>query len=333
MLVMERKSNNIIRVLAGFAGAIIVLTGVFNLCIYEGFFKANFGRATKERTVEHEREFFASDENYSRHLADVEKIESLELPLIEMTSYDGLKLKAILWEAEKADCRGSILLMHGFHSAPLREFATLALFYHELGLNVVMPYQRAHGLSEGKYLTFGIKERYDCHDWIVKINSLYGEDSPVFVSGISMGGATVTMSAGLELPPNVRGIIADCGFTAPYEIIRWTAVNAKHIWPGVADIMITSLEWYCEHFAGFSLKEYSTYKAMNSTNLPFLFITGTKDETVPCEMTMSSFMLYKQRCPDKTKIVFFEDGPHAISYLMDEAKYKKEVKNFIEKYL
>ncbi len=328
---MKKTCIKVLKNLAVIVGIIVVIAGVFNFCVYKFSFESNFGRSKKERTVEHEIEFYASEENYNRHIADVKYIESLRLPLIEMDSYDSIKLRAILWESPEP-ARGSILLMHGFHSGPLREFATLAIFFHELGFNVIMPYQRAHGLSDGSFLTFGVKERFDCRDWALKINELYGQDKPLFIGGISMGCATVTMASGLDLPLNVRGIIADCGFTEPYEITRWTATNIMNVWPGVADVLIASTNWYCNHVAGFDLKEYSTYKALNKTDLPFLFITGTNDKTVPYEMTMTNFMLYKQRHPDRTKLVLFEDAPHAISYLMDENKYKAEVKKFIEKY-
>ena len=38
--------------------------------------------------------------------------------------------------------------------------------------------------------------------------------------GVSMGAATVLLAAGLNLPDNVCGIVADCGYTSPREITR-----------------------------------------------------------------------------------------------------------------
>lgn len=313
--------------------AVATVAGIFNLCVYNFVFRPNFSRAVKERTVEHEIEFYAGEENYRRHLEDSQFIESLNLPLIEITSFDSLKLKALVWDAENPDdCRGTVLLMHGFHSGPVREFATIARFLHSLNFNVVMPYQRSHGLSEGKFITFGVKERFDCRDWMLKINEIYGSGLPLFVGGISMGCATVTMAGGLELPSNVRGIISDCGFTEPYQIVRWTMLEQKHIWPGVADILLWSCDWYCKKIGGFGLKEYSTFDALSSCDLPFLFMTGTADETVPYEMTVQNFMLYKQRFPEKTKLVLFENVPHAVSYLLDSPRYEKELKKFLEKW-
>ena len=61
-------------------------------------------------------------------------------------------------------------------------------------------------------------------------------------------------------------------------------------------------------------------------------MTGTDDHTVPYEMTVTNFMLYKQRFPEKTKLVLFENVPHAISYIEDWDRYEKELTKFVEKY-
>ena len=42
------------------------------------------------------------------------------------------------------------------------------------------------------------------------------KNKDIFLCGISMGCATTLMAAGLDLPDNVKGIIADCGFTSPW---------------------------------------------------------------------------------------------------------------------
>lgn len=42
----------------------------------------------------------------------------------------------------------------------------------------------------------------------------------MYLDGISMGAATVLMASELDLPASVRGIIADCGYTSPRDILR-----------------------------------------------------------------------------------------------------------------
>ena len=85
---------------------------------------------------------------------------------------------------------------------------------------VLLPDHAAHGRSEGKYLSFGIKESRDCLAWIDFLIDHFGADVKIILTGISMGAATVVMAGGEELPPNVIGILADCGYSTPKEIME-----------------------------------------------------------------------------------------------------------------
>ena len=85
---------------------------------------------------------------------------------------------------------------------------------------MLLPDQRAHGYSGGHTITMGVKERYDARDWTVWARSRFGPEVPIFLMGVSMGAATVLLAAGLNLPDNVCGIVADCGYTSPREITR-----------------------------------------------------------------------------------------------------------------
>ncbi|MFR7743588.1 MAG: hypothetical protein ACLU3I_10065 [Acutalibacteraceae bacterium] len=80
--------------------------------------------------------------------------------------------------------------------------------------------RRAHGQSEGVYITFGIHERRDAATWAQYAAMHFGPDHPLFLGGLSMGATTVLLASALELPPSVRGVIADCGFSSPEAIMR-----------------------------------------------------------------------------------------------------------------
>jgi pimeloyl-ACP methyl ester carboxylesterase len=327
---MTKSSSKIIKNSITVLSIFAVLIVLYNLAAFL-IFKGVFVRDDFERTAEHEVKFYAGQENYDLHLSDLNYIESLSLPEIEVNTADGLNLKALLWEADSG-CRGSVILMHGHYSSPLREFAGIARFLHDADYNVILPFQRSHGKSQGKYITFGLKERYDVREWILKINELYGQDLPLFLYGISMGSSTVTYAAALDLPPNLRGVIADCGYTEPYEILYWTMTHTYHLWPGLSELLLKGLNFYCRHLADFDLKGYSGWEALNKTYLPFLFITGTEDKTVPHEMTVSLFFHYKQIYPDSARLFVAEGAPHAVSYMIEKEKYKSEVLAFIKKY-
>ena len=47
-----------------------------------------------------------------------------------------------------------------------------------------------------------------------------GQNAPLILGGLSMGATTVLLASCFDFPANVRAIIADCGFTSPYEIAK-----------------------------------------------------------------------------------------------------------------
>ena len=51
----------------------------------------------------------------------------------------------------------------------------------------------------------------------------FGDDVRIILVGISMGAATVLYASELDLPSQVRGIIADCPFSSAEQVIKKTA--------------------------------------------------------------------------------------------------------------
>ena len=138
---------------------------------------------------------------------------------VYITSGDGLRLHGYLIEQpDRQRSRGTIILVHGWRSHPEVDFSASWQSYVDMGLDVLAVHQRSHGQSEGKYICFGVKERFDLIQWANFINQRYGNDKKIILSGISMGCSTVLMALGEDsLPKNVVGATADCGFVAPWD--------------------------------------------------------------------------------------------------------------------
>ena len=136
--------------------------------------------------------------------------EHQEQELKEIRSKDGLTLRAAYIPRENA--KGTIICMHGYHSTNDIEFVPEVRFLWNLGYSILLPWQRSHGKSEGRYITYGVKERHDLKRWILYTNRhLAAKNKDIFLCGISMGCATTLMAAGLDLPDNVKGIILNGG--------------------------------------------------------------------------------------------------------------------------
>lgn len=249
-------------------------------------------------------------------------IEQLPCEKLYVKSFDGLRLVGRYYSNNNAD--STILLFHGYRSDGNFDFSCAVRFYIELGLNVLVVNQRTNGESEGKLITFGIKERRDVLTWVEFINENYAPKN-IFLSGVSMGATSVMMASNLGLPHNVRGIIADCGFTSPPEIIKRVASNAFKI---NATPIMPALNLMCIIFGGFNLYATTTTKALSESNIPIFFLHGKKDDFVPCHMTETAFEATK--APKYKCLV--ENADHGLSFLVDTENVKKQITDFVKKY-
>ena len=252
----------------------------------------------------------------------VDWYESQPKTELSLSSRDGLPLTAELIEAERPI--GLVVAVHGFRSWPAREFSLVAKHLYEQGYTVLYPYMRAHRKSAGKYITFGVKERYDIAAWA----SLLAErhpDLPLFLYGQSMGGATVIMASGLDLPANTRGVIADSAYYSPKDVIGTALVQSYKVpvFP-----MLPAMDMWARIVAGYSLTDTTCKEALDKTDLPFLFIHGTEDELVPYAMGIQNY----ERCHTEKEMLTVEGAAHCASYYVDPTRYLAHLDEFLKKY-
>lgn len=257
-------------------------------------------------------------------LAARKRIKKCELSDHSVTSYDGLRLAAKYLPPE-GEARGIVLLMHGFRSSALHDFSLATEVYRGLGFGCFMPYHRAHGDSEGKYITYGVKERYDVVSWCRYIDEKF-PGVPVILDGISMGAATVMMALGLELPVNVKGAVADCGFTTPFDEFKFVMKEKMHMKPFP---FLYTFALAARIFAGFSIKGASTVEALKKNRLPIFIAHGEADTLVPHSMSVVNYDAAKDSC-DAT-FLSVPGAEHGLSFLTDRETYTNEVKKLIDK--
>lgn len=183
--------------------------------------------------------------------------------------------------------------------------------------------ERAHGKSEGNVITFGIMERCDCKLWAEYALKRFGKDTDIFLAGVSMGAASVMMSFELGLPENVRGMIADCGYSEPAAIIKETIRRMKlPIRPTYQLIKLGA-----RLFGHFDLEEAAAVRAVRKSNIPILFIHGTQDSVVPISMEKELY----EGCQAKKEQLLMEGADHANSAMTDYDTYEQVILRFMEK--
>ena len=238
---------------------------------------------------------------------------------VSIISYDGLKLCG--WYYAVQENAPLIIVFHGYRSAALRDCAGGFALGLKWGYNVLAVDQRAHGKSEGKVITFGIKERYDCLGWIQYAIDRFGKDTRILLTGISMGAATILMATDLDLPDNVKGIMADCPYSSPAAII---CKVSKDI--GFPPELAYPFIWLGALLLGrFRLGSSDAASAVKNTSIPILLIHGEEDFFVPLEMSQK----IHKNAPN-SQLHTFPDAGHGLSYLKDPNRYEEVCSDFLK---
>ena len=249
----------------------------------------------------------------------MEYVNNLPFSWVETISFDGLKLKARYFDNNSDK---TIFLFHGYRASALRDFSCAVKMYRSLGFNILMCDQRSHGRSEGKLITFGVKESRDVLEWIDFVSAKY-DPKKIVISGISMGATTVMLACGHNLPKTVKAVIADCGFSSPVDIIKKVAKRIIKINP---DFLMPILNLECKIFGKFSLY-VSTTEVLKKSKIPVLFIHGKNDNLVPFEMSELSY----GSAPEGSKLLLVENAGHGLSFMVDKQRVINEITEFFER--
>lgn len=247
----------------------------------------------------------------------MKELRALSYEELSITSTDGLTLYGRYYEY--APNSPIEIMFHGYRGSAERDLCGGVQRAFALGHSVLLVDQRTSGKSEGRVITFGIRERWDCVNWVERVREQF-PDRPIILTGISMGAATVTMAAPLV---EVDGILADCGYTSPREIIckviRDMRLPAALLYPFV--------RLGARLFGGFDLEEASSVDALRSCRTPVIFFHGEEDAYVPCEMSRENFA---QCTAKKKKLITTPGAGHGLCYVLDSEGYLQQAREFFK---
>lgn len=234
---------------------------------------------------------------------------------IFIKSYDGLTLHSV-YVKSVAESDKLMIMFHGYRSS-YKDFACAFEYYSRLGFDMIVVDQRSHGKSEGNIISYGVKERYDVVSWVEYAKERFGNDIDIFIDGISMGSATVMMASDIVI--GVSGIIADCGYTSPKEIIMCVAKSMR-----VPKIFVHPVGLMARIFGGFDYS-YSTIDSLKKSKTPIIMVHGLADDFVPSYMTEQNY----NACSSVKTMLLVENATHGYSFLVDEKRVKEALEKFI----
>ncbi len=237
---------------------------------------------------------------------------------LSIVSKDGLTLRGRFYELTP-DAPVEILF-HGYRGHAERDLNGGVFRCAALGHSALLVDHRASGASDGKVITFGVKEVEDCLLWIDFVRQHFGADVKIFLGGVSMGAATVMMASGKDLPANVQGILADCGYSSAKEII--CKVVAEMGLP--AKLLYPFIKLGARLYGGFDLEATPPVEAVAHSKVPMIFFHGDTDDFVPCRMSRECY----EACSSPKSFVIIKGAGHGLAYPVDRDGYVEAVKKF-----
>lgn len=265
-----------------------------------------------------EDSWYATITKVHQSLAEIHKLPHETLSI---TSHDGLQLKGIYYPGETKDAV-TVICVHGYTSHAEREWAFPGLFYHSLGYNVLIPYQRAHGPSQGKYITFGALEHLDMLDWVKLINQ-HSPESKIVIHGLSMGGGIVLDLSDKEMT-NVKCLIADAPSTSIEGLFRTIAGN---VFKKDGDKVCQHLFRKFKKLFHSEVTDFDAIKRVSNGRYP-LFLTAGSEEHL--DEVLSDL---KEHNPKDTQILILPGCNHGNGMYKQTELFQNALKAFILKNL
>ena len=242
-------------------------------------------------------------------------VDSSAKEVVSISSSDGLNLVGDVFTTD-ANSHNWVIAIHGY-TGKRQQMYSYARYYAEQGYNVLTPDMRSHGDSEGKFIGMGWLDKEDVKLWIDHVLGI-DPDAQIILHGVSMGGATVMMTSGEDLPHNVKAIIDDCGYTSVWD--EFTD-EARYLFNISQFPILYTASAISKIRAGYTFQEASALEQVKNTSIPIFFIHGEEDNFVNTRMVYSLY----DACNSQKDLYVVEGAGHGQALYMDPDKYFTKV--------
>jgi fermentation-respiration switch protein FrsA (DUF1100 family) len=198
---------------------------------------------------------------------------------VSVVAGDDAKLSA--WWIQAAKPNGNcVAVLHGIKDSRASSLRFAPMFLNE-GYDVLLPDSRAHGASEGRYVTYGLLEKYDVIAWTEWMKG--AGCGKLYALGESLGASILIQSAAIR--PAFSAIAAECPYAdlrqaAEFRVRRMLRIPALLAAPA-AGLIVSSGEFYARWADGLNLELVSPVGAIASASTPILLIHGLNDSRTP----------------------------------------------------
>ncbi|HOW37930.1 MAG TPA: alpha/beta fold hydrolase [Bacillota bacterium] len=251
-----------------------------------------------------------------------EWFQNIPKETVTIRAYDHSILSAVYLPSFDKNSTNTAILCHGYHGANT-DMVIIAKMYSELGFRVLMPDARGHGMSKGKFTSFGHYESYDLRRWIQYLLRTYGAQDSLLLHGVSMGAATILLAAGSGLSENVKALVADSPFSSSFSVL------ARGIKPRILSVFLPGVSLICGYFHRFFLSQSNVKRAVRKSHLPLFLFHGEEDEL--CPFAQAKRLLSASTSTDK-RLYGIPKAKHAEGYIRDREGLDSAILAFLQPY-
>ena len=282
-------------------GALLLFVVIPHIVVSYFVFLANYRRWSDKKV----RHAFDTNEDYEKTrpqmLIACDEMNKKETEIVEITSFDGLTLRGRYFDNNS---NKTVIFFHGLRTEPTLLFSVVALRLYNEGYNILYVYSRGHGISDGKYTSYGYHEKKDALAWVEYVNKVKGCNN-IYLYGASMGATTIAL-ASPNLDPNiVKGLVIDAAYTTVDELIGHLS-KLYHIPTG---FFMGLVRWFGKIILKVNFREDDTRISLASNKIPALFTQGSKDNVVIIDFFNDNY----DKCASTKQKILVEGAGHAIA--------------------
>ena len=264
-------------------------------------------------------------EDFYRERSDPLSPADLRLPFEEFwfNSADNQRLNAWFIPAE-TNVRGTIFYLHGVGDNKISGLR-LAKMFNARRFNVLLYDSRAHGMSGGRFCTYGYYEKFD----VGKAIDALGERKKTAIGkigifGTSMGAAIAVQAASIE--PRIRAVVAEGCFTSLRTItVDYQRRLLRMPWHFLRNVAMKR----SEHIAHFSHHDVSPLRSLANVNVPILFIHGKSDVRINYQYSEQLYAAAR----DPKELYLIDGANHSDIHNVAQKEYEERVAGFFERWL
>ncbi len=191
---------------------------------------------------------------------------------VAISADDHARLRA-WWMRPRTANGNCVIVLHGIGDSRVGSGGFAPLFLNE-GYSVLLPDSRAHGVSEGRFVTYGLLEKYDAIAWADWMRA--AGCRKVYGLGESLGASVLIQAAAVR--PAFAAIVAEC----PFADLRETAEYRVGFGP-LGKIVVADGMLYARIAYGLNFSDVSPLRSIAATSTPILLIHGQNDTRTPPE--------------------------------------------------